>query len=121
MRLGHILCGLFGWICGSFRIHILFGIDHPPSLKEVIDIWELDKKDREEAILLVGCKVDTRVNRDNAGAYHEEKFVSFEKGMEMARHIGASIYLECSAKTGENIEEVFHHAVRLSLRAKAVV
>ncbi|KAG8810009.1 hypothetical protein FRC19_004845 [Serendipita sp. 401] len=34
----------------------------------------------------------------------------------MAERIGAGIYLECSAVTGEGIDEVFYHAARLSLR-----
>jgi Ras family protein A len=41
-------------------------------------------------------------------------FCKFQ-GQEVKKKIGASIYLECSAKTGEGVEEAFQEAVRLLL------
>lgn len=43
------------------------------------------------------------------------RFVSREMGESIAERIGAVSYVECSAKTGENIEIVFYQAARASL------
>ena len=39
-----------------------------------------------------------------------------EDGVWLGRRIGASKYLECSAKTGEGVPEVFEAATREELR-----
>lgn len=44
-------------------------------------------------------------------------FLSFQ-GMAVAQKIGAARYLECSAKTGEGVREVFEHATRAALLSK---
>jgi Ras family protein A len=41
--------------------------------------------------------------------------VTPEEGMGVAQKIGAYKYLECSAKTGEGVREVFEHATRAAL------
>jgi len=43
--------------------------------------------------------------------------VSSEQGAEVAKEIGAK-YIECSAKTGVGVQEVFHLALRESMRGK---
>lgn len=43
--------------------------------------------------------------------------VSHEQGAGVAREIGAK-YVECSAKTGVGVQEVFHLALRESMRGK---
>ena len=43
--------------------------------------------------------------------------VSPEQGAEVAKEIGAK-YIECSAKTGVGVQEVFHLALRESMRGK---
>ena len=40
------------------------------------------------------------------------------QGMAVAQKIGAARYLECSAKTGEGVREVFEHATRAALLSK---
>ena len=37
------------------------------------------------------------------------------KGEEVRKRIGAVKYIECSAKTGEGVREVFEHATRAAL------
>jgi len=36
---------------------------------------------------------------------------SSEDGQKLSKHWGAISYLECSAKTNEGVEEVFHQAI----------
>ena len=40
------------------------------------------------------------------------------QGMAVAQKIGAKHYLECSAKTGEGVREVFQYATRAALLSR---
>jgi Rho family protein len=44
--------------------------------------------------------------------------VSPEQGAAVAKTIGAARYMECSAKTGEGVQEVFNAAMREALKGK---
>ncbi|KAG8813132.1 GTP-binding protein Rho1 [Serendipita sp. 411] len=94
---------------------ICFGIDSGSSLLTAEHKWADEVKEYTTApIILVGCKSDTRQALE--GIQGRKKVVSTEEGKALAERIGAEIYLECSAVTGEGIDEVFYHAARLSLR-----
>ncbi|KAJ3540317.1 hypothetical protein NMY22_g4351 [Coprinellus aureogranulatus] len=71
-------------------------------------------------IILVGCKKDLR--RDPRVIEELRKTsqrpVTPEEGMAVAQKIGAKHYLECSAKTGEGVREVFQYATRAALLSK---
>ena len=45
--------------------------------------------------------------------YEEERQVSSEQGINIARSRGVDGFIECSAKTGENVEETFDALTRL--------
>jgi len=68
-------------------------------------------------IILVGCKKDLR--RDPRVIEELRKTsqrpVTPEEGMAVAQKIGAKHYLECSAKSGEGVREVFQYATRAAL------
>lgn len=40
------------------------------------------------------------------------------QGMAVAQKVGAKQYLECSAKTGEGVREVFQYATRAALLSR---
>lgn len=68
-------------------------------------------------VLLVGLKKDLR---SHPGAIEEMQrrstpFVSPQEAEAIARAIGARRYLECSALTGEGVDDVFEVATRASL------
>lgn len=70
-------------------------------------------------IILVGLKKDLRPG-DAAGATGDtskrsSNFVSKQQGQQTAEEVGAKKYLECSALTGEMVDEVFEAAARSSL------
>ncbi|PPQ74150.1 hypothetical protein CVT26_007151 [Gymnopilus dilepis] len=71
-------------------------------------------------IILVGCKKDLR--RDPRVIEELRKTsqrpVTPEEGMAVAQKIGAKHYLECSAKTGEGVREVFQYATRAALLSR---
>ncbi|KAG8832116.1 GTP-binding protein Rho1 [Serendipita sp. 399] len=73
------------------------------------------KRKRTLPIMLVGCKKDVRTESEESNKDGTRRFISVEEGRVMARRLGAMMYLECSAKTGEGVDEVFYHAARLSL------
>ncbi|KAG0353409.1 GTP-binding protein Rho1 [Gamsiella multidivaricata] len=71
-------------------------------------------------IVLVACKKDLRFDQRTIDELRRSNQapVSPERGAEIARHIKARDYLECSARTGEGVREVFKSATRASLLAK---
>ncbi|KIL55929.1 hypothetical protein M378DRAFT_35115, partial [Amanita muscaria Koide BX008] len=96
---------------------ICFGIDSPGSLNNVQEKWlpEVMHFCPNVPILLVGCQKDLRrdprviekLGKDN------RRPVTLEEGV--AHKIGAKHYLECSAKTGEGVREVFEWATRMTM------
>lgn len=85
-------------------------------------------------IILVGCKKDLRRDprvieelrkTSQRPVTPEEVSLSFfsfsssilthSQGMAVAQKIGARSYLECSAKSGEGVKEVFQFATRAAL------
>jgi len=106
----------------SHVILICFGVDSPDSLDNVQEKWisEVAHFCSGLPIILVGCKKDLRrdqvamesLRRSNTRA------VSPEEGLAVSSKIGAKHYLECSAKTGEGVREVFQYATRAALLSR---
>jgi len=70
-------------------------------------------------LILVATKIDLRRDeqtRRMLGAQGQTT-VTQEQGGEMAREIGAK-YIECSAKTGAGVQDVFALALRESMKGK---
>jgi len=103
----------------SHVILICFAIDSPDSLDNVQEKWvsEVMHFCSGLPIILVGCKKDLR--RDNKTIDDLRKTnqrpVTPEEGMIIGQKIGARHYLECSARTGEGVREVFQYATRAAL------
>jgi len=102
-------------------ILIVFSVDFPTSLANVQDKWHPEVAHFCEGtpLILVGTKTDLRRDeqtRRMLGAQGQTP-VSSEQGAEVAKEIGAK-YVECSAKTGVGVQEVFHLALRESMRGK---
>lgn len=102
---------------------ICFSVDLPDSLENVLEKWisEVLHFCQGVPIILVGCKVDLR--NDPAIIQHLQSIgsegpVTQQQGQEVADQIGATDYIECSAKTGFGVREVFEAATRASLMGK---
>ncbi|KAF9929086.1 GTP-binding protein Rho1 [Linnemannia zychae] len=98
---------------------ICYAVDSPESLESVKMKWifELRVYCKKIPILLVACKKDLRDNRDTSDAV-SRVFVSTESGVETARMIKVSGFIECSALTGEAVNDVFEKALRCPFRIK---
>ncbi|CAH7665975.1 P-loop containing nucleoside triphosphate hydrolase protein [Phakopsora pachyrhizi] len=106
----------------SHVILICFAIDSPDSLDNVQEKWisEVLHFCQGLPLVLVGCKKDLRNDPKTIEELRRtsQKPVTPEEGMAVAQKIGSQRYLECSAKTGQGVREVFEHATRYALLAK---
>ncbi|KAL7005324.1 GTP-binding protein Rho1 [Cystobasidiomycetes sp. EMM_F5] len=106
----------------SHVILICFAVDSPDSLDNVQEKWisEVNHFCPNLPIILVGCKKDlrndpkTRQDLQKSG----QDPVRPEQGLKCAEKIGAAKYIECSAKTGEGVRDVFESATRAALLTK---
>ncbi|RKP26651.1 GTP-binding protein rhoA [Syncephalis pseudoplumigaleata] len=103
----------------SHVILICFSVDQPDSLENVQEKWisEVLHFCKGLPILLVACKKDLRHDPKVVESLrrHNQHPVSSSDGAAVANKIGAYKYLECSARTGEGVQEVFEHATRAAL------
>jgi Ras homolog gene family, member A len=103
-------------------ILICFAIDSPDSLENINEKWvpEVHHFCPGVSFLLVGCKKDLRNDENTIKelAKMKQKPVTSEEGQAMADRIKAYKYVECSAKTKENVREVFEAATRAALAVK---
>ncbi|KAG8835291.1 Rho GTPase [Serendipita sp. 399] len=105
----------------SSVILIVFAIDYPTSLENVTDKWypEVAHFCEGTPMILVGTKTDLRGDDHTRRMLSAQglKPVSPEQGAAVAKEINAK-YAECSAKTGQGLQEVFTLALRESMKGR---
>ncbi|KAJ8292786.1 Pre-mRNA-splicing factor prp1 [Rhodotorula toruloides] len=103
----------------SHVILICFAVDSPDSLDNVQEKWisEVLHFCSGLPIILVGCKKDLRNDPKTIDELRRtgQRPVTPQEGEMVRQKIGATRYLECSARTGEGVREVFETATRLAL------
>ncbi|ODM87937.1 Ras-like GTP-binding protein Rho1 [Orchesella cincta] len=103
-------------------ILMAFSIDSPDSLENIPEKWSPEVKHfcPNVPIILVGNKKDLRGDQEviDQLAKLGQAPVKFEDGEAMADKINAFAYLECSAKTGEGVRDVFETATRAAIQVK---
>ena len=106
----------------SHVILICFAVDSPDSLDNVQERWISEVMDfcTGLPIILVGCKKDLRRDPKTIENLRKamQRPVTPEEAMAMAQMIGARQYVECSAKSGEGVREVFQYATRAALLSR---
>ena len=92
----------------SNAILLVYDVTNESSFAAIKDWMEEIKKDEnvnKQIIALVAQKCDLN-----------ERIISEEKGKELANELGVE-YFEVSAKTGDNVEEMFNHLIQKCISA----
>ncbi|CAE6416599.1 signal transducer [Rhizoctonia solani AG-1 IA] len=102
-------------------ILIVFSIDFPVSLANVQDKWypEVAHFCENTPLLLVATKTDLRADEQTRRmlSAQGQTPVTPEQGGAVAREIGAR-YMECSAKSGQGVQDVFNAALKESMKGR---
>ena len=92
-----------------------FSLVSQTSLENIKTKWILEVRKHCPGVplILVGTKKDLREDEALVKklAQTGQKIVTTEEGEKMAKEIQAVKYIECSAKTRENLKEVFDEAI----------
>lgn len=103
----------------SHAILIGFNVTDPEGLANVRQKWTAEAREKRPnlPIILVGLKKDLRVDRlaEEETKVKSLVFVSAGQGSELAEQCGVSQYLECSALTGDGVDDVFEAATRAAM------
>jgi len=103
---------------------ICFSVVNPTSYENVQSKWypEVIHFCPDVPQILVGTKIDLRKDSETVKKLEAsgQNTISTEQGEILAKKIKAIKYLECSAKTGENLKTVFDEAVKSVLFSKNV-
>ncbi|KAG2393986.1 hypothetical protein C9374_003750 [Naegleria lovaniensis] len=101
---------------------VCFSLENPNSLENCHSKWaeELKHYNPDTPIVLVGTKLDLKKDEEYVKKLKEKKIspVTTEQGQEMKDKIKACGYIECSAKTMENLTEAFNMAIDIAMKQK---
>ncbi|PKK26019.1 ras homolog family member F (in filopodia) [Columba livia] len=94
---------------------------NPTSFHNVAAKWypEVNHFCHGVPVVLIGCKTDLRKDKEllrKLRASRQEP-ITYNQGEAACQQINAQVYLECSAKCRENIENVFKEATAIALNA----
>ncbi|KAF9901103.1 Rho GTPase, partial [Lobosporangium transversale] len=105
------------------KAHVIligYSVDTPDSLDNVTSKWiqEVQVYCPDTPVILVGMKKDLRDEYEQAANTEQPKttrFVTTAEAERVAQEIGARNHLECSALTGDGVDDVFEAATRGAL------
>ena len=106
----------------SHVILICFAVDSPDFFHNVQERWISEVMGFCAGLpILVGRKKDLRRDPKTIENLRKamQRPVTPEEAMAMAQMIGARQYVECSAKSGERLREVFQYATRAALLSRS--
>ncbi|KAL4609614.1 Rho-related GTP-binding protein RhoF-like [Arapaima gigas] len=100
---------------------VCYDVTNPTSFENVLIKWypEVNHFCKGVPIILIGCKTDLRKDKEKARKLKamDQAPVTYTQGEETRAQINAKLYLECSAKYRENVEDIFLEATKRALAA----
>ena len=100
---------------------ICFSLISPSSFYNALRKWypEVRENCPKTPIVLVGTKLDLREQLHTSQDLEGIPFpsISHSEGVNMMKRMKSVKYVECSATTGEGLDDLFHEAVKAALRA----
>ncbi|MBN3304282.1 rho-related GTP-binding protein RhoF [Amia ocellicauda] len=100
---------------------VCYDVTNPTSFDNVLIKWfpEVNHFCRGVPIILIGCKTDLRKDKERTRKLRalDQAPITYIQGEETKRQINAELYLECSAKYKENVDDIFKEATRTALTA----
>ncbi|KAI7793502.1 rho-related GTP-binding protein RhoF [Triplophysa rosa] len=102
---------------------ICYDVTNPTSFDNVTIKWypEVHHFCRDTPIILIGCKTDLRKDKEKMRKLKALDMapITYLQGEEIQKQLKAEVYLECSAKYRENVEDIFRETVKRALAARA--
>ncbi|ETO02598.1 hypothetical protein RFI_34817 [Reticulomyxa filosa] len=100
---------------GTDVILLVFSLNDEDSLRNITDKWypEVIHYLPDATVLLVGNKSDLRTQDK-----HKDKAVRWFDATQVSKEIKAIKYVECSAKTQENLQSIFEFAIDHVIKQK---
>ena len=109
-------------IANASVLLICFSVTNPASFQNVQEEWlpEVSRTCPDVPLILVGTKLDTRTDEGVLSRLRaqQQEPVNPKEGQALARKFNAFKYIECSAKTSENMKMVFDEAIKAVLSRK---
>ncbi|KAB5543703.1 hypothetical protein PHYPO_G00082590 [Pangasianodon hypophthalmus] len=100
-------------------ILVCYDVTNPTSYDNVLIKWypEVNHFCRDVPVILIGCKTDLRKDKEKMRKLRALGLepITYSQGEETQRQMNATLYLECSAKHRENVEDIFKEATKLAL------
>ncbi|KAL9655256.1 hypothetical protein ABK040_009030 [Willaertia magna] len=101
---------------------VCFSLENPNSLENCHSKWaeELKHYNPDTPIILVGTKLDLKKDEEHCKRLKERNIepVSTSQGQEMKEKIKAVGFIECSARTMENLVETFNMAIDTVMKGR---
>uniref|UniRef100_A0A4W4H896 Ras homolog family member F n=1 Tax=Electrophorus electricus TaxID=8005 RepID=A0A4W4H896_ELEEL len=100
---------------------ICYDVTNPTSFDNVLIKWypEVRHFCRDVPIILIGCKTDLRKDKERTRKLkaQDQAPITYIQGEVTQKEMNAELYLECSAKYRENVEDIFKEATKIALAA----
>lgn len=101
---------------------VCFSLENPDSFENITQKWipEIRHYCPNVPFILVATKKDLRHNEFISDPVTKKKYkhVTTEEGQQLAEHVKAFAYVECSAKTRDGVREVFDTAAKAALQKR---
>ncbi|XP_062334488.1 rho-related GTP-binding protein RhoF [Osmerus eperlanus] len=100
---------------------VCYDVTNPTSFENVLIKWypEINHFCQDVPVILIGCKTDLRKDKERTRKLKalDQAPITYIQGDETKRQMNADLYLECSAKYRENVEDIFREATKRALAA----